>query len=229
MSKQVQKVVQKSEAQYAYLYIAIKEMTQQTSRQVKVRIGNKQVERRFDKLQRLWLGKEVFTEFAIIQGSQLIIESPGPDEITITPTSTHALTTKEIKTPDHNATRDLIHRLGEMKNLVSATEYPIDGMRLDVAWKKLQKSNPNVVFEVQVGGNFYEALTKLKHAYDLWNSIPFLVTTEKYKEKAEQLLEGSFHEIRHVTRIVSLQKIAELHNLLISIKKMEKEIKLPDV
>lgn len=27
-----------------------------------------------------------------------------------------------------------------------------------------------------MAGNFYEALTKLKHAWDKWNSKPFLVT-----------------------------------------------------
>lgn len=49
-----------------------------------------------------------------------------------------------------------------------------------------------------MAGNFYEALTKLKHVLDKWNSRPYLVTTERYIERTKWLLEGSFHEMRGI-------------------------------
>jgi predicted RNA-binding protein len=113
--------------------------------------------------------------------------------------------------PNHNEIRDMISEIGGFEGWISEVEYPIDKMRLDVVWRRIKAGNPSHAFEVQVGGNFYEALTKLKHAWDKWNSKPFLVTTEKYELEAKQLLEGSFHEIQHVTRIVNWKKIRDLH------------------
>jgi len=70
-----------------------------------------------------------------------------------------------------------------------------------------------LTLEIQIGGNFYQALTKLKHAWDMWSSIPVLVTTEEYEEEARQLLEGSFHEIRDIIRIINWKKIQRLFEL----------------
>jgi len=113
--------------------------------------------------------------------------------------------------PSHNEIRDMICEIGKFEGRISESEYPIDNLRLDVAWKKIKAGNPSHAFEVQIGGNFFEALTKLKHAWDKWNSKPFLVTTERYEAEAKLLLEGSFHEIEHVARIVNWRKIKDLY------------------
>jgi hypothetical protein len=113
--------------------------------------------------------------------------------------------------PSHNEIRDMISEIGGFEGWISEVEYSIDKMRLDVVWRRIKAGNPSHAFEVQVGGNFFEALTKLKHAWDKWNSKPFLVTTEKYELEARQLLEGSFHEIEDVARIVNWKKIRDLH------------------
>ena len=62
-----------------------------------------------------------------------------------------------------------------------------------------------------MGGNFFEALTKLKHAWDIWRSIPLLVTSQDYADKARNLVEGSFHEIRGHLRIVDFKEIKGLY------------------
>jgi len=116
-------------------------------------------------------------------------------------------------TPDHDVIRDMIHEIGKLEEHISQKEYPIDSMFLNVVWKKILKGNPHYAFEIQIGGNFYQALTKLKHAWDMWRSIPVLVTTEEYEEEAKQLLEGSFHEIRDVIRIINWRKIQRLFEL----------------
>ena len=89
----------------------------------------------------------------------------------------------------------MVYEIGRFKGKVVEKEYPIDNYRLDVVWKRIVKGNPYRAFEVQIGRNFFEALTKLKQAWDMWNSTPYLVTTDACMEKAKQLVEGSFHEM----------------------------------
>lgn len=115
--------------------------------------------------------------------------------------------------PSHNEIRDMMSEIGKFEGWISEVEYPIDNMRLDVVWKRIKAGKPSYVFEVQIGGNFFAALTKLKHSWDKWNSKPYLITTEKYEEEAKRLLEGSFHEIEHVTKIVNCREIKELYEI----------------
>jgi hypothetical protein len=128
-------------------------------------------------------------------------------------------------TPKHNDIRDMIREIGQIEGKVAEVEYPIDSLRLDVVWKKITAGNPQWAFEVQMGGNFYEALTKLKHAWDKWNCKPFLVTTDHYVTQAKSLLEGSFHEMREDARIVNWEKIVRLCQLLRDVHKIRSEIR----
>jgi len=63
-------------------------------------------------------------------------------------------------------------------------------------------------------GSLEQALTKLKHAWDKWNSIPYLVTTDEDAAKARSHLEGSFHEMCHVAKVIDWRDIASLYELL---------------
>ena len=136
------------------------------------------------------------------------------------------ITRTAMEEPDHDTIRDMIHEIGLMEKRISETEYPMDGWRLDVAWKRVSAGSPSHAFEVQIGGNFYEALSKLKHAYDMWNSKPILVTTEKYAEDARNLLQGSFHEIRNVIGIVNWKRVSRLYELLKEAEVTRKDVGL---
>ena len=118
------------------------------------------------------------------------------------------------RVPKHNEIRDMILETGKIEGKIAEVEYPIDNLRLDVVWKTITSGNPKWTFEVQMAGNFYEALTKLKHAWDKWNSKPFLVTTDSYEAQAKSLLEGSFHEMKEDARIVNWERIVTLHKCL---------------
>lgn len=123
---------------------------------------------------------------------------------------------KVIEQPEisHNQLRDMIRDIGLRENRIAETEYPIDSYRLDVIWKRIKAGTPSHVFEVQIGGNLEQALTKLKHSWDKWNSIPYLVTTDEDAAKARSLLEGSFHEMGHVAKVIDWRDIASLYELL---------------
>jgi len=131
--------------------------------------------------------------------------------------------------PDHDHIIEMLSEIGRLKQLVVEKEYPIDNLRLDVAWKKVAKGNPHAAFEVQIGGNFFEALTKLKHAWDIWRSVPILITTDEYADRARQLVEGSFHEIRRHLRIVDFKEIKELYDTWRKIDEVENRITLSQI
>jgi predicted RNA-binding protein len=133
---------------------------------------------------------------------------------------------KEKDLPNHNKLRDMIQEIGTMRGLVSEIECPIDGWRLDVTWRRPVRKTPDQAWEVQIGGNFYEALAKLKHAWDIWGSEPYLVTTEKYENEARSLLGGTFHEMSAEMRIINYRRVLRLYELLREAAGIEKDIGL---
>ena len=119
-----------------------------------------------------------------------------------------------VQKPDHDLIKKIIYQIGEIQNRFPATEYVIENKRIDVIWRRTPKSMPSVVFEVQIGGNIFEALSKLKHAFDLWNSIPVLVTTSDQIEDAKRWIEGSFHELKHRTMHKSIHNISIITKMM---------------
>jgi 6-pyruvoyl-tetrahydropterin synthase len=132
----------------------------------------------------------------------------------------------ESEQPNHNSIRDMIKEIGDLERYISETEYHFDHMILDAVWKKTRSSYPAVVFEVQIGGNYYEALSKLKHSWDKFNSKLVLVTTEKFEKKVDDLLDGSFHEIREQIRIVNWKRIDELYRAARKLTELRSELAL---
>ena len=128
--------------------------------------------------------------------------------------------------PKHDEIVNMILEIGGMEGKISEKQYQIDHWLLDAIWKRIKTGFPEFAFEVQIGGNFYEALTKLKHAFDKWNCIPILVTTEKFEEEARQLIEGSFHEMGRKAKIINWKKIKNFHRLEKGIKGLKNEIGL---
>lgn len=124
----------------------------------------------------------------------------------------------------HNRLRDMLFEIGKLEGRISEKEYPIEEGRLDVAWMKISGGKPMAVFEVQVGGNFYQALAKLKHACDIWNSKPFLVTSEKYRSKAMIWIKGTFHEMEKDLRIVDSDRVEELYNTIKKARDIKEEL-----
>jgi hypothetical protein len=111
----------------------------------------------------------------------------------------------------HNYLKDMIYKIGTMNKLLSQKEYGVDNMVLDVVWRRIEKGSPTYVFEIQVGGDIYHAISKLKHAFDLWNSNIFLVINSNEDiKKAYQLLNGTFHEIKDKVKIIPSKDIIEL-------------------
>lgn len=133
---------------------------------------------------------------------------------------------KEIESipSSHNQIKDTLIKIGKLQNYIAESEYPFDLGKIDVVWRRVEKSVPTYVFEIQVGGNVYQALSKLKHAYDLWNSHIFIVATESERDKVNSLLSGTFHEINNRIEFIELKQVEELYKRKKSYKDFEKEL-----
>jgi hypothetical protein len=124
----------------------------------------------------------------------------------------------------HEELKAKIAEMGKIQKFLAEVEYPMEATRLDVVWRRVEKSVPTYVFEVQVGGDIYHALAKLKHAYDLWNSRIFLVAGPADKDKAESLLSGTFHEIRGRLAFVEIEKMQELYAKKKAYRELEEDV-----
>jgi hypothetical protein len=127
----------------------------------------------------------------------------------------------------HDKVKDMIFEIGKMHHYITDKEYVINSDRLDVVWRRVEKSVPTYAFEIQVGGDIYHALAKLKHAFDIWNSNIYIVTSDEHRNKIEELISGTFHEIKDNLNIISLKNINDLYSLQIRDVKLRKEIGLP--
>lgn len=126
----------------------------------------------------------------------------------------------------HDQIKEKLFEIGKLENFISEKEYLLDGEKLDVAWRRVVRGVPTKVFEVQIGGSIHQALSKLKHAFDLWNSEPFLIIDEKSKRKAKELLAGTFHELEPHVKVVPLDKVNQLYKALAGEKSIKEEFGL---
>lgn len=124
----------------------------------------------------------------------------------------------------HDDAKAFLAEIGAIQGYVADMEYPLESTRLDVVWRRIERSVPTFVFEVQVGGDIYHAMAKLKHAHDLWNSHIFLVASMSDKPRYEELISGTFHEVAERMVFINIAYVQELLEKKRGYKEMEKEL-----
>jgi hypothetical protein len=131
---------------------------------------------------------------------------------------------EEIPSPTHEDIKNLLLEIGKVQRFIATPEYKMGSDRLDVVWRRLPESVPTYAFEVQVGGDLYHALGKLKHAHDIWNSRIFLVASSDYLSEVNKLLAGTFHEIQAILKFIAIEKVQSLHKSKLDIYRIEKDL-----
>lgn len=117
----------------------------------------------------------------------------------------------------HNSIKEKVQKIGEMKGLISESEYQIsnsDRRLLDVVWRTpgVGGAVPKYIFEVEDQGEFYRALAKLKHCFDLWGFPKlFIIVKKEDIPKVNQLLEGTFHEIKENLKVLDMSQVNEMY------------------
>jgi predicted RNA-binding protein len=126
--------------------------------------------------------------------------------------------------PSHDDLQRKLIEIGKLQGYLAESEYPFAIGKLDVVWRRVPNSVPTYVFEIQVGGDIYHALTKLKDAFDLWNSHIFIVASDAERGKAANLLSGAFHEINRRIKFIELNRVEELYTRKKAYFDLEKEL-----
>lgn len=126
--------------------------------------------------------------------------------------------------PSHDELKHRLVEIGKLQGYLADEEYVFDIGKLDVVWRRVELSVPTYAFEIQVGGDMYHALAKLKHAFDIWNSQIFLVAPQADHGKVESLLSGTFHEINSRIKFIELEKVEELYRRKKAYLDFEKEL-----
>ena len=153
------------------------------------------------------------------------VEVPEP-LLAAEPEAEYVSTTEIIEKtlPSHDDVKETLVQIGKLQGYLAEPEYTFDIGKLDVVWRRVANSVPTYVFEIQVSGDVYHALAKLKHAFDLWNSHIYIVATEKERSRVGSLLSGTFHEIDDRIKFIELQQIEELYKRKKSYLDFEKEL-----
>ncbi len=132
--------------------------------------------------------------------------------------------TPRLSDDPHAHAQHLLVEIGRMQKFLAEPEFPLENRRLDVVWRRVQRSVPSYVFEVQVGGNLTEAMGKLKQARDLWNSNVCLVGKEEHRSAVNQLLGSTFHEIQNHLRFIELAQVGELYQRKLAYRELESQL-----
>ncbi|MEM2930974.1 MAG: hypothetical protein QW797_08990 [Thermoproteota archaeon] len=114
--------------------------------------------------------------------------------------------------PKHNEIVDAIYALGELIGYKPEKKYRHKGYEFDVVWHKPPRVGPKYVFEVHLKGSLEAALLRLKHAYDLWESQVFLVSTEDQLKEAQAKFLGELHEISDKVVLLNIKNIEEFYS-----------------
>lgn len=170
------------------------------------------------------IGRKLVSKFTLLP-KEYYIGTPSPISAEETlPTYLPEVLQAEQALPSHDELKHRLVDIGRLQGYLTDEEYVFDTGRLDVVWRRVERSVPTYVFEVQVGGDVYHALGKLKHAFDLWNSHIFIVAPQEDRNRVESLLSGTFHEINHRIKFIELDKVEELYKRKRSYLDFEKEL-----
>lgn len=152
----------------------------------------------------------------------LVLSAPGG--LRNQPTALATATDAPMPGDAHARAQWQLAEIGRLQRFMAETEYPIENRRLDVVWRRVQRSVPSYVFEVQVSGNLTEGIGKLKQAFDIWNSNVFLVGREEHRQPVNQLLAATFREIQHRLRFIELAQVEELYQSKRAYRELEGQL-----
>jgi hypothetical protein len=118
-------------------------------------------------------------------------------------------TLKPFISLQHDEIVDAIYALGELIGYKPDRKWRHEGYEFDVVWHRPPRIGPKYVFEVHLKGSLEATLLRLKHAYDLWESQLFLVSTEDQLKEAQAKFLGELHELKDKVTLLDSTSIQE--------------------
>jgi hypothetical protein len=91
----------------------------------------------------------------------------------------------------HEQAQMVVAEIGKLQHYFTEVEYLLqlegEQRRIDVVWKREATGAPTFAFEIETSGQIERAIAKLRQAFILWNSKPFLIVPEKEHPKVKNL------------------------------------------
>ncbi len=139
-------------------------------------------------------------------------------------TSGFTLTKSSQNNLSHTIIQEMLVKIGESLGFYAETEFEF----YDVIWRETPNNlRISHIFEVQSKGNIDSAFAKLKRAYQLQHTKPFLVlASERDLKRARRSLSREFHEIETVVTILTFAQIEQVHQNLKNIAEIIKDFLL---
>jgi hypothetical protein len=139
----------------------------------------------------------------------------GGRETARTETLSFTLAAPAPEPTTHSDVQQLLVEIGNFLGYSAETEYEY----YDVVWRE-KPNSPRLshIFEVQSKGNIDSAFAKLKRAYQMQRTKPFLVvSSERDLNRARQSLVREFQDIGAAVTILTFVQVKRVHQNLKSI------------
>ena len=127
-------------------------------------------------------------------------------------TLSFTLTESNAEPTTHSNIQIFLVEIGEFLGYYAETEFEY----YDVVWRE-KPNSPRIshIFEVQSKGNIDSAFAKLKRAYQIQRSKPFLViSSERDLTRARQSLTREFQDIESAVTILTFVQVKQIHRNL---------------
>jgi hypothetical protein len=119
--------------------------------------------------------------------SRFVVKEPTPKYQIETPKEV-----TEMGVSLHKKIQESLVEIGRLQFYYPETEFllPLEAehKRMDVVWKRELTGVPTFAFEVELSGGLEKAITKLRIAFNKWNSQPRLVIPETQFKSVENLI-----------------------------------------
>jgi hypothetical protein len=136
-------------------------------------------------------------------------------ETALAETSSFTLAASVPEPTTHSNIQELLVEIGNFLGFAAETEYEY----YDVVWRE-KPNSPRLshIFEVQSKGNIDSAFAKLKRAYQMQRTKPFLViSSERDLNRARLSLVREFQDIEPAVTILTFVQVKRIHQNLKSI------------
>ena len=133
-------------------------------------------------------------------------------------TSSFTLTAPAIEPTTHLNIQELLVDIGVFLGYSAEIEFEY----YDVVWREKPHSQRlSHIFEVQSKGNIDSAFAKLKRAYQIQRTKPFLIiSSERDLNRAHQSLNREFQDIEAVVTILTFVQVKHIHRNLKAISEV---------
>lgn len=137
---------------------------------------------------------------------------------------------EDYKKLSHRELQEVLAQIGKLQSYYSEIEYPLElpgeDKNLDVVWKREAAGVPTYAFEVELSGMLERAISRLKFAFQKWNSRPRIVAPQNYLKKLNNIVFAQNRAFSQEIKIFKPKQIVDLLHQKKELKSLEETLKI---